>query len=69
MDRFIKFLDFLNILDYNKRISLTNLALIVLVGKLAISQSPDLVTVGSVAIAMANYMHKRVEVTKSNAQE
>lgn len=55
----LKILDFCNILDYNKKLSLTNIALIALVIKLMISPSPDLATVGSVVVAMANYMHKR----------
>ncbi len=55
----LKILDFLNILDYSGRISLTNLALISLVGKLLISPNPDFATIGSVVVAMANYMHKR----------
>lgn len=59
MSYIIKTLDFCNILDYNKRLSLTNIALIALVVKLVVSPSPDLATVGSVVIAFSNYMHKR----------
>ncbi len=55
----LKILDFLNLLSYDGKLSLTNIALIVLVGKLVVSPSPDLATVGSVVIAFANYMQKR----------
>jgi hypothetical protein len=55
----LKILDFLNILDYSKRISLTNVSLMLLVGKLLFTPSPDFAVVGSVIIAFANYAHKR----------
>lgn len=59
MSYILKILDFFNLLDYSNRISLTNLALIALVGKLLVTPNPDFATIGSVIIAFANYMHKR----------
>jgi len=67
MSIILKILDFCNLLDYNKNLSLTNIALIALVVKLIVSPSPDLATVGSVVIAFSNYMHKRS--TSQGAQD
>lgn len=59
MDVLIKILDFFNVLDYTKRISITNVAVMMLVGKLVFSPSPDLATVGVTVVSLLNYAHKR----------
>ena len=59
MERLKKVLDFLNILDDTGRLSITNISAIVLIAKLALTANPDLVTVGSTAIGLLNYAHKR----------
>lgn len=60
MNIVLKILDFCNLLDYSqKRLSLTNLALISLVLKLIITRNPDLSTIGTTVIAFANYMQRR----------
>lgn len=69
MDKILRILDFCNILDYDKRLSLTNIALIALIAKLIFSPSSDLATVGTTAIAFANYMHKRSVSNKADDQE
>ncbi len=55
----IKVLDFCNLLDDSGRLSITNIAAIVLVTKLALTGNPDLATVGSTALGLLNYAHKR----------
>lgn len=64
----LRVLDFLNILDYSKRLSLTNISLVLLVGKLLVTPNPDFAVVGSVIIAFANYAHKRSTNQGSNAE-
>lgn len=56
----IKTLDFCNVLDYNKRLSITNIALIALLGKLLLSTNTDWPSLVSVIVAFSNYAHKRV---------
>ncbi len=65
MSYILKTLDFFNILDYSRRISLTNISLMLLVGKLLVTPNPDFAVVGSVIIAFANYAHKRSTNDKS----
>jgi hypothetical protein len=60
-----KLLDFLNLLDDSGRLSITNVSAIVLVAKLALTSNPDLATVGSTAIGLLNYMHKRSVISGS----
>ncbi len=59
IDLIKKVLAFCNVLDDNGGLSITNISVIVLVTKLAITSNPDLATVGTTVIAMLNYMHKR----------
>ncbi len=71
MFRLLRFLDFFNILDYSKRISLTNVSLMLLVGKLLVSPNPDFGTIGAVIAAFGNYAHRRGTNAKigQNGQE
>lgn len=56
----IKTLDFCNLLDYNKKLSITNIALIALLGKMILSHNVDWPSLVSVIVAFSNYAHKRV---------
>ena len=62
----LKLLDFCNLLDDSGRLSITNIAAIVLVAKLALTSNPDLATVGSTALGLLNYMHKRMVISNSS---
>jgi hypothetical protein len=64
----LRILDFFNILDYNRRISLTNVSLMLLIGKLLVSPNPDFGTIGTVIVAFANYAHKR-SVSEQSGQD
>lgn len=55
---------FLNLLDHEGNLSITNLAVIVVLIKLAIAPAATLTEAGTLLIALANYAHKRV-VTNS----
>lgn len=54
-----KILDFCNVLSYDGKLSITNIAVIAMITKLVLSPSPDLATVGVTAVSFLNYMHKR----------
>jgi hypothetical protein len=58
-------LKFLNVLDANENLSITNLAVIVALVKLAIAPTASITEAGTLLIALANYGHKRFV----NAQE
>lgn len=55
----LKVLDFCNVLDYSKRLSITNIALIVLLAKVAFASPIDWPSIVSLVIAFSNYAHKR----------
>lgn len=62
----LKALDFCSLLDYSgTRLSLTNIALLALVAKLAFSQSADWGSIVAVVTAFGNYSLKRVVNSKS----
>jgi hypothetical protein len=52
-------LKFLNVLDANENLSITNLAVIVALVKLAIAPTASITEAGTLLIALANYGHKR----------
>jgi len=54
-----KLLGFLNLLDAEKRLSLTNLALIACVAKVIVAQNPSFVELGGLLLSLTNYAHKR----------
>lgn len=60
MEKFKKILDFLSLLgDTKESISLTNIALVVLVAKMALSPNLDWPAVVTIMTVFANYAHKR----------
>jgi hypothetical protein len=59
-----KVLDFLSILGYDGRVSLTNVALIALVTKIVISPSVDWPSVVAIVTAFGNYAHRRGQNAK-----
>jgi len=64
-ERILKALDFCNLLDLQGKISLTNLGLVLLLGRIALAPALDWASVTTLALAFANYMHKRNEGTKA----
>jgi hypothetical protein len=60
-------LAFLNILDREGNLSITNLAVIITLTKLAIAPQASLVDTGTLLIALANYSHKRL-VTRDSVK-
>lgn len=59
MGRIKNILKFLSLLDRGGSLSLTNLSLVLLVGKILVIPSPDLAAVVPLILAFASYMHKR----------
>ncbi len=62
----MKILDFCNVLDYNKKLSITNIALIALLGKMLLAPNIDWPSLVAVIVAFSNYAHKRA--VSSNAE-
>ena len=65
MDRLLKALDWLNLLDAERKLSLTNLGLICLLARVIASPTLDWASVTTLALAFANYAHKRSESAKA----
>lgn len=64
----LKILDFCSLLDYSgARLSISNIAVISLVTKLALTSNPDLATIGVTVVSLLNYMHKRNENAKTGS--
>lgn len=66
---FCSILRFLNLVDRSCNLSITNIALIVLLVKLAIAPTFTLPEVAAFFLALLNYGHKRHETNKAIAQE
>jgi hypothetical protein len=69
MSSLLATLKFLNLLDEENRLSLTNIGLIILVGKMALSSQSDWTSVAATVAGFANYMHKRNVIFKSPGEE
>lgn len=64
----IKILKFLNLLDESgDAISLTNIALVVLIAKMALASIVDWPSVVAVITAFGNYSHKRYVASKGDS--
>ncbi len=61
-----RLLTFLNLLDSENNLSITNLAIYLLVGKMMFSPALDWPSVTAMIVTFANYMHKR-QVTDAAA--
>lgn len=64
-----KALDFLNLLDSEHRLSITSLAMYVVLTKVAVAPSPSLTDLGSLLLVLLNYAHKRIVVSSAVAEE
>lgn len=64
-----KALDFVNLLDSEQRLSITSLAMYVVLVKVAISPAPSLADLGSLLLVLLNYAHKRVVISNSASEE
>ena len=67
MDKLKAALSFLNLLDAEGRLSITNLAVVITLVKLAISPAASLTEAGMLLCTLTNYAHKRV--VTAQAQE
>jgi hypothetical protein len=66
----IKALRFLNVLDSTNALSITNLSVWIVLGKLVMLHDVGLPEIGAFMIAMMNYGHKRSQNNKiAEAQE
>ena len=63
----VRIFNFLNILDSEGKLSITNLAVYIVLIKLTISPVASLTEAGSLLMVLANYAHKRI-VNTANAQ-
>lgn len=61
----IKVLLFLNLLDAQRRLSITNLGLMALIIKTVVSPSADWSSIVAMVVAFANYMHKRDVISRN----
>lgn len=61
-----KLLTFLNLLDAQGNLSITNVAVLVTLIKLAISPSASITEAGTLLVALANYAHKRKTTSDVN---
>ena len=59
MDKLTKILQFLRVVDENKQLSITNIALIIILIKLAIAPALSITEAGTLLITLGNYGHKR----------
>lgn len=64
-----KALNFLNLLDSESRLSITSLAMYVVLVKVAVAPSPSLIDLGSLLLVLLNYAHKRIVVSSAAAEE
>lgn len=60
----LKVLDFCSLISHDKKLSITNIAVIVLITKMALAPSIDWPTTAALMLSLLNYSHKRVNVTK-----
>lgn len=58
-------LQFLNVVDRKGNLSITNVAVIIVVTKIAIAQSVGITEAGALLITLLNYGHKRQEDAKA----
>ena len=55
-----QFANFLNLLDAQGKLSITNVAVIVCLLKLAFAPAASITEAGTLLVALANYAHKRI---------
>lgn len=59
LDRFMKVGKFLRLIDENNQMSITNIAVLVVIYKVGTAQNVDLYDAGIILIALLNYSYKR----------
>jgi len=72
MNKLIALLSSLNLLERgNKKLSISNIAVIVCIVKIAVSSNVSVVEIGALLLSLLNYAHKRTENNKiiKNDQE
>lgn len=65
---FKKVLKFLSLLDRGGNLSITNIAVIVCITKIAISPTFTITEVGALMLSLLNYAHKRKESNKGDKE-
>lgn len=68
MDKITRAMNFLNLLDAQSKLSITNLAVIICLLKLVFSPSASITEAGTLLVALANYAHKRSVVNAQPAE-
>ncbi len=69
LDLLFALLRFMNLLDRGNMLSITNIAVVVCVFKVATSLNPSLAEVGALMLSLLNYGHKRFEGNVSERHE
>lgn len=59
-----KALKFLNLVDRSGNLSITNIAVIVCITKIAMAPEFSMAEIGALLVSLMNYAHKRVETAK-----
>lgn len=65
---FCKLLNFVNLVDKNRNLSITNMAVYVLLFKIATAKTLDWPTAAALMLSLINYGHKRKYTTLSENQ-
>lgn len=65
---FNRILKFLNLSDRGGNLSITNIAVIVLITKIALAPTVDWQAAGALMVALLNYAHKRKESAQAEAE-
>lgn len=61
-------LSFLSLLDKDGKLSITNIAVVICVTKIAYVADPSIVDTGALLITLMNYSHKRLESNKASSK-
>lgn len=67
--KFFWILSFLNLTDRGYKLSISNIAVIVVITKIALAQNVGLTEAGALLITLMNYSHKRFESNKAIKEE
>lgn len=59
MDKLMKVLQFFRLVDENKQMSLTNIAVMVAIFKIAVTKASSMEDIGLLIVPMLGYAHKR----------
>lgn len=69
MEKLKQALSFLNVLDSEGKLSITNIAVIIVLVKLAIAPTVSITEAGTLLVALSNYAYKRFTNQKTDIPE